>query len=457
MSCTGATICAPPAFTNSPGMPHTTAVASASAMVRPPSCFSRVIAAAPSLPMPVISTPTRLAAGRWRSAVVTSRSTLGCQRCSAEAGAGITTGPPGRWLTMMSASPRAMNTRPGTRAIGCVTSSTSSAHRPFSRRAREAVKVAGMCWATTTGQGKSAGSAVSTASRAGGPPVEVPISTTLWPAPPGKPPLLATPPPLEGGGGGRGPSGTNPDGLLDEGPVRAAATPPLTPPLRGGGLGSLVPGGSVSRPWARRRTRSISRVAGFRRAEAVLRSLSRKAGRNSSSAREIVPAGLAMKSIAPSSSAPKVTPAPASVIEESISTRQGRSSMMRSRHASPSIPGICTSNVTTSGWKLCSFAIASCPSRANSTVMPGSAARMPPKARRIRAESSTTRTLVTRLDGPRQSRPASPVRPGRAGLPGRSAGSCRPRPPVPPGRTCLFARRIRGLAAGGPRRQLGSR
>ena len=39
-----------------------------------------------------------------------------------------------------------------------------------------------MCWATTIGQGKSAGSGASRASSAGGPPVEVPTSTSPSPA-----------------------------------------------------------------------------------------------------------------------------------------------------------------------------------------------------------------------------------------------------------------------------------
>ena len=57
ISSSGRTISAPPFFTNSPGMPQTIAVDSASAMVCPPRCRSRFIASAPSLPIPVISTP----------------------------------------------------------------------------------------------------------------------------------------------------------------------------------------------------------------------------------------------------------------------------------------------------------------------------------------------------------------------------------------------------------------
>ena len=60
-----------------------------SAMVRPPPRRSRVIAAAPSLPMPVISTPTSRDASTCSIAESTSRSTLGCQRCCGRAAAGM--------------------------------------------------------------------------------------------------------------------------------------------------------------------------------------------------------------------------------------------------------------------------------------------------------------------------------------------------------------------------------
>ena len=40
------------------------------------------------------------------------------------------------------------------------------------------MKLAGKCWATSTGQGKSGGSCGNTISSAAGPPVEVPISTS---------------------------------------------------------------------------------------------------------------------------------------------------------------------------------------------------------------------------------------------------------------------------------------
>ena len=64
---------------------------------------------------------------------------------------------------------------------------------------------------------------------------------------------------------------------------------------------------------------------------------------------EIAPSGLAMKSTAPRSSASNVALAPSTVDGETITTGQGRSSMMRSRQARPSICGICMSSVMTSG------------------------------------------------------------------------------------------------------------
>ena len=58
MAGSGTTQSAPPALTSSPGMPQTTAVSSASAIVLPPCACSSAMAAAPSDPMPVIRTPT---------------------------------------------------------------------------------------------------------------------------------------------------------------------------------------------------------------------------------------------------------------------------------------------------------------------------------------------------------------------------------------------------------------
>jgi len=73
---------------------------------------------------------------------------------------------------------------------------------------------------------------------------------------------------------------------------------------------------------------------------------------------------LAMKSTAPSSSALIVAWAPSRVSELTISTGTGVSFMIRSSAWIPSIRGISTSSVTTSGRSAATFSIASAPSRA---------------------------------------------------------------------------------------------
>ena len=59
--------------------------------------------------------------------------------------------------------------------------------------------------------------------------------------------------------------------------------------------------------------------------------------------------GFATKSIAPSSSARSVTSAPRCVSEETITTGIGRSRIRFSRNVRPSMRGISTSSVITSG------------------------------------------------------------------------------------------------------------
>ena len=68
-------------------MPHTTAVSSASAIVRPPNARSLVIDPAPSSPMPVIRTPIRRLGETCAMALSTNRSALGCHGRPASAGA----------------------------------------------------------------------------------------------------------------------------------------------------------------------------------------------------------------------------------------------------------------------------------------------------------------------------------------------------------------------------------
>ena len=56
-----------------------------------------------------------------------------------------------------------------------------------------------------------------------------------------------------------------------------------------------------------------------------------------------------MKSTAPRANASKVTSAPRSVSDDTITTGFGRSAMMRDRQVRPSISGMLTSRVMTSG------------------------------------------------------------------------------------------------------------
>jgi len=64
---------------------------------------------------------------------------------------------------------------------------------------------------------------------------------------------------------------------------------------------------------------------------------------------EIAPAGLAMKSTAPRCRASSVASAASAVSDDTITTGQGCSIMIRSRQVRPSIRGMCTSRVMTSG------------------------------------------------------------------------------------------------------------
>ena len=67
-------------------MPHTTAVSSASAIVRPPNARSLVMDPAPSSPIPVIRMPTRRLGEICAMALSTNRSALGCHGRLASAG-----------------------------------------------------------------------------------------------------------------------------------------------------------------------------------------------------------------------------------------------------------------------------------------------------------------------------------------------------------------------------------
>jgi hypothetical protein len=62
--------------------------------------------------------------------------------------------------------------------MGCAASTTRRAQSRPRRSAKGAVKLVGMCCATTTGQGKCAGSCGKMRSSVRGPPVDTPITTT---------------------------------------------------------------------------------------------------------------------------------------------------------------------------------------------------------------------------------------------------------------------------------------
>ena len=176
ISGSGSTQVAPPASTSSPGMPQTTAVSSASAIVRPPNARSRVMDAAPSLPMPVISTPIRGWAEHapWRSR--TNRSALGCQ------GRGV-----GRRRRRDQAAGEPRNDDIGVAApdIGAARFEHRRPRHLADADRAEAVQAARQRAGETRRHvlgdddrpGKRRRQAPSSASSAGGPPVEVPTST----------------------------------------------------------------------------------------------------------------------------------------------------------------------------------------------------------------------------------------------------------------------------------------
>ncbi len=103
--------------------------------------------------------------------------------------------------------------------------------------------------------------------------------------------------------------------------------------------------------------------------------------------------GLEMKSTAPSASACSVVSAPRSVSEEIITTGVGRSRIRFSRNARPSMRGISTSRVITSGLSRLIFSRARIGSAAEPTTsMPGARDRISVNICRTTAESSTIST-----------------------------------------------------------------
>jgi hypothetical protein len=243
------------------------------------------------------------------------------------------------------------------------------------------------------GHGKLAGSGCSSASSAGGPPVEVPTSTKRSAA--SREACRAGP--VTGSEGRRGATG-----------------------LRWAGA-----------PAARSRMRSRRRCELDSRALAAIRTLSTKTAPNSSTFIDTAPPGLAMKSTAPRANASSVSWAPSAVNEENITTGHGLRTMTRSRQARPLRPGIWISKVTTSGRTWSSSASASAPSRATATSKSPAASKISVSRRRISAESSTTRSLITRRlrPGRRPDQPEDPFPRDPAVPSGRSAtADVRPRP-----------------------------
>ena len=95
-----------------------------------------------------------------------------------------------------------------------------------------------------------------------------------------------------------------------------------------------------------------------------------------------------------------VTSAPLSVSDDTITTGMGRNVISFSRKAKPSMRGISTSSVKTSGFSALIFSRATNGSGAvPMTSIPGSADRMAVSICRIKAESSTINTRAGRLVG----------------------------------------------------------
>ncbi len=105
--------------------------------------------------------------------------------------------------------------------------------------------------------------------------------------------------------------------------------------------------------------------------------------------------GLVTKSTAPSSSARKVISEPRSVSDDTITTGIGRSRIRRSRKSRPSMRGISTSRVSTSG--LCCLISSRATSGSGAvaqTAMSGWLLMISVIRLRISAESSTHNTLI---------------------------------------------------------------
>ena len=120
--------------------------------------------------------------------------------------------------------------------------------------------------------------------------------------------------------------------------------------------------------------------------------------------------GLGRKSTAPNSSACRVASEPLRVRLEIITTGIGRSRIRRARKSRPSILGISMSSVSTSGASVLIISRAAMGSGATPTTSRSGAELMTSLKRlRIKAESSTMRTLIAMFSFQSGTGPAAPV------------------------------------------------
>ena len=304
-------------------MPHTTAVDSASAMVRPPRLTQlghRVGAVAPHAGHQDADQLARRRSAPARSSPSARRSDARDSR-AAPAPASHSGPTPGCDHDIGIAPADIDRSRLQAASDGS-TSTTSSSHFRSSRLAKAAVKLAGMCCATITGQGNCCGNCGSTMSSAAGPPVDVPIRTR-----PGRR-LRA---------------------------VRRRCWPTRTRPVAtarrrreidaGCAPSAAASGGSA--PWRRREPSRPGSDAADRSPAKPCRS----AWRRSRSRRARWPRA-SLRRLRRSAT-------------EIITTGRGASIMIWLRQVSPSMPGICTSSVTTCGSKDRTSSSASVPLRAS--------------------------------------------------------------------------------------------
>ena len=160
------------------GMPHTTLVGSSWPIVWAPALCMRRRPSAPSRPMPVSSTPT--ARSRQISAALAKvASTPGTWNWPAGGSRSSTRRPP-RSRVFLPAG--ATYTLPASRNWPSCAMTTGRRDSPSSQLARLSTKPSAMCWTTSTGTRRSPGSSPRIIARAGGPPVEAPMTTRRTPS-----------------------------------------------------------------------------------------------------------------------------------------------------------------------------------------------------------------------------------------------------------------------------------